>query len=159
MAIYTLETNGEYTPTNWQTGDVISAQKMNNIEGGVNTPTVTMTASYDMQSNTWTYGFQNNAEAWEAVKNRNGGQVWIELINGNMTEYWGLWNVKISQVLGSNSDSYYLSLWRIDLYQLDGSLDPRLVVYTTELTNWTSGGTPTMSEITGTSFKFARANA
>lgn len=134
---------------------------MNHLEGGVYIPTVRLVVVRDENQNpTNQLAFESNSDAWEAMKNRNGGQVWLELVNGSMTEYIGLWNVKFSQVIMPNSNSnYYLSLWCINLYDLDGTFSPRIAAYTTELTNWMSGGTPTMSAIKTDYMAFANIEA
>ena len=160
MPLYTLETNNEYNPTNWQTGDVITAQKLNKIENELHIPSVRIIGDYNDQTGIWSYEFENDTVAWNALKNRNGGQVWVEKKGRNNTiiDQEGLWNVKITQVQRDQYGNYdyLLTLWFITLYSQTKELQPAIITYTTELTNWSNEEqTPTFSEMTVTRYSLA----
>lgn len=61
-----------YTPTNWQTGDVITAEKLNKLEGGVADSFAPFIVNVSFDPDTQEYSTDKTyAEVYSALENKN----------------------------------------------------------------------------------------
>lgn len=125
-----------YTPTNWQTGDIITAEKLNNMENGIENSVLIVHENYDESTDTTTLD-----KTWQEIVDANFAVINIREYSGDQTPAIdNLWIAQAAHGYVNDNISYY-----VDIISMTGNADSTVNLASTVFTTDSPDGYPSVT--------------